>query len=100
VAHAAHGCTTTAAEIAHQLQTLKTYVIDLRTFWHGVSAQTFEALMIDWDVYAGMLHQALLGIGDGLRGNWVNYSQSEADNIRNLKQVEGALPGAPNARLD
>jgi hypothetical protein len=45
-----------------------------------------------------MLNQALTGIGDGLRGNWVNYTASEESAVGNLRAVNGSLPGAPGAR--
>jgi hypothetical protein len=53
-----------------------------------------------------MLHDALTDIGSGLRGNYVNYTQAEEDNIRQLVTVDGAIPGGhqvatglPGARL-
>jgi WXG100 family type VII secretion target len=96
---AAQQCNTTAQEVQGQLGALKAYVMNLETEWLGVASQTFNALMTDWDIYASMLNQALIGISNGLNGNWANYTDSESRNIANLQQVNGALPGNPGARL-
>jgi WXG100 family type VII secretion target len=98
VAAAAQNCDSTAQEVYVQLQALKSYVMDLESQWLGVASQTFNNLMTDWDIYANMLNQALTGIGDGLRGNWTNYTTSEETAISNLKQVNGSLPSAPVVR--
>jgi WXG100 family type VII secretion target len=95
IAAAANSCNTTAEEIAAQLLSLKAYVQDLQTRWLGMASQTFGALMADYDVYSRMLHDALVDIGSGLQGNFVNYVDSEAENVRNLVTVNGAIPGQP-----
>jgi WXG100 family type VII secretion target len=91
---AANSARNTAANIAEQLGALKSYVVSLEAEWKGIAAGTFSALMADYDIYAQMLNQALTGISDGLNGNYVNYSESEQQNINNLQAVNGVLPGA------
>jgi WXG100 family type VII secretion target len=91
---AANSARNTAANITEQLGALKSYVVSLEAEWKGIAAGTFSALMADYDIYAQMLNQALTGISDGLNGNYVNYSESEQQNINNLQAVNGVLPGA------
>ena len=59
-----------------------------------MAAATFQSLMADYDTFAQMLNNALTDIASGLRGNYVNYTSAEQQNIGNLKQVNGAIPGA------
>jgi len=97
VSAAAGNCNTTATNIDHALATLKLYVIGLQSVWHGVASSTFGDLMTDYDIYGRMLHDALVDIGSGLQGNFVNYEATEDANIRSLVSVNGAIPGAPGA---
>jgi WXG100 family type VII secretion target len=91
---AANNCTTTATNIDQALGTLKSYVIDLQGVWHGLASKTFGDLMTDYDIFARMLHDALVDIGSGLQGNFVNYEQTETANINSLVAVNGSIPGA------
>jgi hypothetical protein len=50
--------------------------------------------MTDYDTFAKMLHNALVDIGSGLRGNYVNYTDGESQNIANLQPIHGDIPGA------
>lgn len=93
VQQAAQSANSTAENISMQLTALKNYVVSLEGQWKGIAANTFSSLMADYDVYAQMLNQALTGIGSGLQGNYVNYSQSEEQNISGLQTVNGAIPG-------
>lgn len=90
---AAHSANATAANIAEQLAALKSYVVALEDQWKGIAAGTFSALMADYNIYSQMLNQALTGIGSGLQGTYVNYTESEQQNINNLQQVGGTIPG-------
>jgi WXG100 family type VII secretion target len=94
VANAASNCVTTAGEIQAQLATLRSYVVNLEATYHGVAATTFQSLMHDYDTFGTMLHNALVDIGSGLRGNYVNYTDSENQNIANLVPISGDIPGA------
>jgi WXG100 family type VII secretion target len=94
VSAAANSASNTAANIAEQLSALKSYVVSLEGQWRGIAAGTFSSLMADYDLYAQMLNQALTGIASGLNGNYVNYSDSEQQNINNLQTINGAIPGA------
>jgi WXG100 family type VII secretion target len=91
---ASQSATTTADNIADQLSALKSYVVSLEGQWRGIAANTFSSLMADYDIYSQMLNQALTGIASGLQGTYVNYSESESQNISNLQAVGGAIPGA------
>ncbi len=84
----------TAGEIQAQLATLKSYVISLESMYHGVAATTFQSLMQDYDAYGRMLNNALTDIGSGLRGTYVNYSDTENQNIANLVPINNDIPGA------
>jgi len=90
---AARSANATAENIAEQLAALKNYVVSLEDQWKGIAAGTFSALMADYDVYGRMLNDALTGIGSGLQGNYVNYTESEEQNISNLQSVGGSIPG-------
>ena len=82
----------TAAEIDIILAQIRSYVVNLEASWQGVAQQTFNTLMAEYDVYAKMLHDSLTDIAAGLRGNYVNYTESEQTNINNLKSIDSTLP--------
>ncbi len=64
----------------------------LGVYWQGPAHGAFETLMADYNTFATMLQNALTDIGSGLRGNYVNYSSSEATNMANIVKVN--LPPA------
>ncbi|MFE7594740.1 WXG100 family type VII secretion target [Kitasatospora sp. NPDC057512] len=84
--------TNQAGEIDTKIATLRTYVAGLSGCWQGSAHGAFEVLMADYDIYARMMHDALTDIASGLRGNYVNYVESEQANLANLRQV--TLPPA------
>jgi WXG100 family type VII secretion target len=94
VSGAAANCQNTATTIDQQLAELKNYVVGLQGTWHGVASDTFGALMTDYDIFARMLHDALVNIGSGLQGNFVNYEETETTNINSLVSIQGDIPGA------
>lgn len=94
LAHAATNCDTTASEISAQLHAVRNYVAGLRAEWTGVAAIHFDALMYDFDAFATMLHNALVGIGEGLRSNHNNYVDVEDFATNNLVTINGEIPGA------
>lgn len=94
VSNAAVSCQNTADEISSQLSTLRSYVVNLEAVYHGVAATTFQTLMAEYDRFSQMLNHALVGIGQGLRGNYVNYTETETQNIANLAPISGNIPGA------
>jgi WXG100 family type VII secretion target len=91
---AAASANATADNIMEQLDALKSYVVSLEDAWKGIAADTFAALMTDYGIYSQMLYQALVDIASGLQGNFVNYSESEQQNISNLKVVGSSVPGS------
>lgn len=86
----------TANEIARQLAEIKNYVLSMESVWQGVAHNQFQTLMQEYDVYARMLHDALHGISQGLHGNYVNYKESESQNLTNLTQLGEDLPTPPS----
>jgi WXG100 family type VII secretion target len=82
----------TAAEIDIILTQIRAYVVNLEASWQGVAQQTFQTLMAEYDIYAKMLHESLVDIAAGLRGNYVNYTESEQTNVTNLKSLDATLP--------
>jgi WXG100 family type VII secretion target len=94
ISDAATSCDTTASDITGELAALKSYVVELQGIWHGVASLQFNQLMTDFDIYARMLHNSLTDIAQGLRGNYVNYVDTEEANIRSLVAVNGDIPGA------
>ncbi|KIF67436.1 CFP-10-like protein [Streptomyces sp. AcH 505] len=96
LANASSNTASTAAEIAAQLGELKTYVTSLETSWQGIAHNQFQTLMAEYDIYARMLHDALEGISKGLQGNYVNYEDSEQQNLNNLASLGEDLPKAPS----
>ncbi|WP_394427732.1 WXG100 family type VII secretion target [Streptomyces sp. SGAir0957] len=96
LAAASGNTTTTATEIAGKLAELKTYVTSLEASWQGIAHNQFQTLMAEYDIYARMLHDALEGIAKGLQGNYVNYKDSEQQNLNNLAALGEDIPKAPS----
>lgn len=94
IAGAAVQCDSTAGSLQDQLATLKSYVISLESVWQGVAADAFQDLMLEYDTYASLLHNALADIASGLRGNFVNYTDTENANKANINHLESDLTGA------
>ena len=95
VATAAADCDTTAQDVQSQLGALQSYVEGLGASWLGVSALQFAEMMNNFQVYSIALHDALVDIGQGLRGNYVNYVNSEADNLNSLRAIDGNIVATP-----
>lgn len=93
LAQASSDASTAAEQIKGQLDEIKAYVYSLEDVWRGIARDRFLALMSEYDVLANMLHQALMGIGSGLHGSYVNYRDSEQQNIQNLRNIESGMPG-------
>lgn len=93
LANAATDTGNTAEQIRLQLDQIKTYVYSLEGSWKGIAHTRFIALMAEYDTLAAMLHDALTGISSGLHGNYVNYRDSEQQNITNLQNIEAGMPG-------
>ncbi len=94
ISQAAASCDSTAQEIQGQLASLKSYVVGLEAWWGGIAANTFQELMALYDTYSAMLNQALTDIGSGLRGNFVNYTDSEHANLNKVNVLLTELQGA------
>lgn len=94
ISEAAASCDSTAGEIQGQLSDLKSYVVNMEGWWQGIAQDTFQALMQEYDIYSRMLHDALTDIASGLRGNYVNYSDAEQQNITSINTIEAGLSSA------
>ncbi|MFG2226229.1 WXG100 family type VII secretion target [Streptomyces sp. NPDC048644] len=94
IAQAAVSCDNTAADVEAKLQNLKSYVIQLEDSWQGIAHNTFQIYMAEYDTYAQMLHNALTDIASGLRGNEVNYKESENANLQRIHTLQSELPAA------
>jgi WXG100 family type VII secretion target len=92
LSNAATSTDNTAAEIDAILGQVRAYVVNLEASWQGIAFNTFQTLMAEYDIYAKMLHDSLTDIASGLRGNYVNYTESEQTNINNLSSLDAALP--------
>lgn len=92
LANAATNTMSTANEISSQLSEIKTYVTSLEASWKGIAHNQFQTLMSEYDIYAQMLHDALEGISKGLHGNYVNYKESEQQNVTNLIKLGDSVP--------
>ncbi|MEV6598530.1 WXG100 family type VII secretion target [Actinoplanes sp. NPDC051346] len=95
VATAATQCDNTANNVLTQLTALQQFVTGLGASWFGVTSAQFAEMMNNFHVYSILLHDALVNIGQGLSGNFVNYVNSEADNLQNLLAIDGNLIGTP-----
>ncbi|GAB2800014.1 hypothetical protein GCM10027176_00080 [Actinoallomurus bryophytorum] len=93
LAQASTDATSAAERIKGELDQIKTYVYSLEEVWKGIAHDRFVALMSEYDILANMLHQALTGIASGLHGNYINYRDSEQQNITNLTSIESNMPG-------
>ncbi|WFE27085.1 WXG100 family type VII secretion target [Solwaraspora sp. WMMD791] len=94
LATAATNAETTASELADLLAGIRSYVVSLEASWQGVAASAFQQLMQNYDVYAKMLNDSLNGIGSGLRGTYVNYTDAEERVHHNIVDVDLNLPPA------
>ncbi|MCM2422930.1 MULTISPECIES: WXG100 family type VII secretion target [unclassified Streptomyces] len=92
LANASSNTSSTAGEISGQLSELKSYVTSLEASWQGIAHNQFQTLMAEYDIYARMLHDALEGISKGLQGNYVNYKDSEQQNVNNLIALGDDVP--------
>ncbi|OON77023.1 WXG100 family type VII secretion target [Streptomyces tsukubensis] len=92
LANASADAERTASEIAAELQQIKTYVLSLEADWQGIAHNQFQTLMQEYDNYAQMLHRALHGISQGLKGSYINYSESESQNLSNLTALGADIP--------
>lgn len=99
IANASASCTSTAGNVETQLASLKSYVVNMEGWWNGVAATTFQELMQEYDIYSSMLHNALVDIGSGLNGNFVNYHDSEQANVTSINKIQNEL-GLPPVNLD
>jgi WXG100 family type VII secretion target len=88
---AATSCRSTAGNIEVQLNQLQAYVTQMEEIWGGVAATTFQGLMADYNSYSNMLYNALMDIASGLNGNYVNYTDGEAANIKSIDSVNESL---------
>jgi WXG100 family type VII secretion target len=95
--NAASDTNTTAERVKGQLDEIKTYVYSLEAVWKGIAHDRFTALMAEYDILANMLHDALTGTASGLHGTYVNYHDSEQQNIQNLQSIESSMPGGHTA---
>jgi len=99
LASASSNAQSTAEKIAAELAQIKNYVLSLEADWQGIAHNQFQTLMQEYDTYARMLHDALSGISQGLRGNYVNYKESEEQNLNNLLRLGEDVPRPPSGSL-
>jgi WXG100 family type VII secretion target len=103
LSNAATSTDNTAAQIDAILAQIRSFVVGLEGSWQGIAYNTFQTLMAEYDIYAKMLHDSLTDIASGLRGNYVNYTESEQTNINNLRSLDAGLPSGgqtiPSANL-
>ncbi|RDD83926.1 WXG100 family type VII secretion target [Streptomyces parvulus] len=96
LAEASVNAATTATEISGQLADLKSYVTSLEASWQGIAHTQFQTMMAQYDIYARMLNDALEGISRGLQGNYVNYKDTEQQNLLNLESLGEDIPKVPS----
>ncbi len=94
ISTAAGSCDSVAGELDSQLAGLKAYVVGMEAWWQGIAQNTFQELMQEYDTYSQMLHNALTDIASGLRGNYVNYSDTEQQNVTTITNIQSNLQSA------
>jgi hypothetical protein len=119
VQDAARSCDQAANDVLTQLGNLKSFVLNLvgeasadlgagagagvsagsAYQWMGVTAAQFGEMMNNVQVYSMMLHDALIDIENGLKGNFVNYVNSEADNLAGIQNIDNGLLSSPKINL-
>ncbi len=87
-------CLNTAGSIESQLAHIRNAVAELAGSWLGVSSKRYQDLMEDYDAYGVIMNNALHGIGDGLMGNFHNYTTAESTNVAGIEVVHDNLPAA------
>ena len=91
ISQAAAACTKTADEVSEALAGLQSYIQQMEGWWQGIASDTFQDLMTQYNTYSTMLYNALTDIGNGLQGNYVNYSSTEQANIKTISGIQTAL---------
>lgn len=94
ISTAAASCDSVASDVDGQLAGLKSYIVGLEAWWQGIAQTTFQELMQEYDTYGQMLHNALTDIASGLRGNYVNYTETEQQNVTTINNIQNTLQGA------
>lgn len=84
---AATNCDNTATEVETTLASLRTMVMNLSDEWRGFASTEFQTLMTNWDLHARNLNTALEAIAVGLRGNALNYDDTERTNHGNFQAI-------------
>ncbi|WFE25447.1 WXG100 family type VII secretion target [Solwaraspora sp. WMMD791] len=90
----AQSAATIAEEISIGLDQLRQYVTSLRGAWEGVTQVSFDELMQQWAIDAQNLHNALVGISNGLNTTYQNYVGSEQANNQSVQRVLQSMPPA------
>ncbi|WP_326550299.1 WXG100 family type VII secretion target [Micromonospora sp. NBC_01813] len=83
-----------ADEISVGLDQLRQFVASLRGSWEGVAQLSFDELMQRWALDAQNLHNALVGISNGLDSTYQNYTTSELANNQAVQNVSASMPPA------
>jgi uncharacterized protein YukE len=103
VRQAAVDCDTTASDVLVQLDNLRKYVTDLvgqadvangaadAYQWMGITAQQFSVLMENVHNYSLAMQNALIDIGNGLRQNYVNYVNVEAEGNIGVQNIDNNM---------
>ncbi|WP_432990760.1 WXG100 family type VII secretion target [Dactylosporangium sp. CA-233914] len=93
----AQSCTDTAGHVTSELGALRRYVEGLAAYWLGNGSAAYQSLMEDYDRQGRLMNDALIGIADGLKGNFHNYTTTEAEVMTGAPKITG---GAPKINLD
>jgi WXG100 family type VII secretion target len=82
-----------SADTIHQkLMNLRTQIETLKGSWKSASATAYcDQQMVDWDLRAGNVRDALYDIADGLTGTHKSYNTMEEDNLQGVKQATQGL---------
>jgi early secretory antigenic target protein ESAT-6 len=85
-------CQSTNGEIAGELQTLRSYMVQAESFWQGTAGGAFQELMTQFDGLAKQLNEALQGISTTLNQNADAYDSTEQTNTTGINNIINSLP--------
>ena len=91
VTQASTDCSSTATNVEQQLEQLKAFVESMGQYT-GITADNWRLLMDAVHGDALNLHTALVGIADGLKGNYDVYTEVEVINNKQIEDIANQLP--------
>lgn len=79
--------------VQSQLTALHNQLAPLAGAWQGQASTAFQLLMERWSTNARALNDALIGIGEQIRGSAGTYAQADEAENQTFSRINAALEG-------